>query len=478
MDFPKLPFDEDLLPTTEGAFLVGGSVRDLLADRLSNDYDIAVSQNPDKFARGLAGRVGGSLVRLGKADQALFRVVRPDLTFDITAVRGPSIEADLKERDFTVNAMACALSSKTLIDPLGGKGDLAEKTLRMVSKTVFEKDPVRLVRAFRICADAGLHMEPETADRIRMDSQRIRQSPPERVSLELLRIFDTRCAFDAVSRMALSGLLFEIVPELKATAGCFQNRHHAFDVLQHTLVALSRLERLQGDLETAFLKNGPRIREAVDEKSFAQLKWAMLLHDIGKPAVKTVDAKGEVHFIGHEKKSALMADAVCRRLRLSNAFRKDTVFVVRNHIRPLFLYLACRRADVSSRAKARFFSRFGDRTPALLLHAVADIEGKNNTPDPRNEAFLGFVRTLFKDYFEERRSLENAPPFLTGFDLIDEFTLAPSPAFKKILRRVREAQLSCEIRDRNAALQLARQLIRRIRPPTASETGPQADRHR
>ena len=147
-----LPFDTNIFPLKTGVFLVGGSVRDLMAGRVPYDYDLAVRQDPADFASGLATAIGGRIVALGKQGQKMLRVVTRERIFDIMPVNGPSIESDLRLRDFTINAMAVEVASGSLIDPLGGQKDLAAKTVRMVSPEVFQQDPVRLVRAYRMAA--------------------------------------------------------------------------------------------------------------------------------------------------------------------------------------------------------------------------------------------------------------------------------------------------------------------------------------
>jgi len=158
-------------------------------------------------------------------------------------------------------------------------------------------------------------------------------------------------------------------------------------------------------------------------------------------------------------------------LRFSNADTQDTVFIIRNHVRPLFLFLACKNPGFSRRIKIRFFLRCGDYTPALLLHAVADLQGKSDVPDLRNEAFLSFARDLVWEYFEDYLEIKRQVPLITGFDLIREFDLAPSPIMKKILGRIREAQLSKEILDRASAVRLARDMIGKRNPTAESAEG-------
>ena len=152
-----IPFNTKILPGTKGVYMVGGSVRDLILGQRSTDYDIVVRGNPEKFARKLSENLSGRLVKMGKPGQVVFRVVSREHLFDISAIKGLNIETDLIQRDFTVNAMAYSFFSKTIIDPLNGLKDMAEKKVRMTSSKIFKKDPVRLLRAYRIGGDSQIY---------------------------------------------------------------------------------------------------------------------------------------------------------------------------------------------------------------------------------------------------------------------------------------------------------------------------------
>jgi tRNA nucleotidyltransferase/poly(A) polymerase len=132
-------FNSNIFFQTKGAYIIGGSIRDLLLDRIPTDYDIAVMENPKKFAEKIAKNISGRLVKMGKPGQMIIRVVSNDNIFDITSLNGSFIEDNLKKRDFTINAMAYDLSSGEIIDCLGGLRDLADKKVRMVSADVFKK---------------------------------------------------------------------------------------------------------------------------------------------------------------------------------------------------------------------------------------------------------------------------------------------------------------------------------------------------
>ncbi len=242
-------FDSNLFPKTEGAYIVGGSVRDLLLDRSPTDYDIAVSENPEQVAKKMAAATKGRLVKMGKPGQMIFRVVSSDHIFDITSLHGESIEEDLNKRDFTINAMAFDLKSGKIIDCLDSKKDLADKKIRMISKNVFKKDPVRLIRAYRIGACLDFEIEPHTVSAIKNQSKLIKNSAAERVRTEFFKMLGSPKSHSFLSQMADTQLLTAIFPELDALKGCHQNRHHHFDVFEHTLRAYLHLETILNDVK-------------------------------------------------------------------------------------------------------------------------------------------------------------------------------------------------------------------------------------
>lgn len=446
----------DILPAAGDAYIVGGSIRDILLDRSPTDYDIAVPGSPAKFAAQLAAKINGHLVEIGKADQQILRVVSPQHLIDVAPLSGPTIESDLNKRDFTIDAMAYHLSSGELIDPLNGRRDLSLKQVRMVSGDVFSKDPIRLLRAFRIAALLGFGIEARTAAAIRDEAARIQQSAGERIRSELFTLFEVPQSHPYLVQMAESGLLFAVFPEMIALRGCRQNRHHIHDVFDHTLWTYRCLERLISEFSM------PSSASGVDAGTFAaaaagMLKCAVLLHDVGKPPARTVAANGSVHFFDHAHKSADMAGAIAARLKCSRRQQQFLDFIIRNHLRPLSLFEAHRNNNLTPGSLTRFYLTCGDNAPFLLLHALADSQAKKN--DPENADFRAFVMNLLQRYFADFKPIRLKPPLITGADLITEFNLIPSPRFKKILAAVEEARLSKKLTTRKEALQLVEDIL-------------------
>ena len=438
--------DIKIIPKIKGAYIVGGSIRDIILGRSPFDYDIVVIGNPEKFAKKIAAKKSDHIIELGKKDQKIIRVISDNKIFDISSANGDTIEDDLLKRDFTINAMACSLSSGKIIDCTGGMKDIADKKIRMVSDTAFEKDPIRLIRAYRIGASLDFEIDTNTVSAIRKNAKRIKNSAGERIRAEFLRVLQTPKSHHYISQMADTGLLFAIFPELSTLKGCFQNKFHQYDVFEHTMKAFYHLENI--------LNN--KIIHNIDENTASLLKFAILLHDTGKPLVKKVDNEGNVRFYGHSKKGAEITKEISFRLKLSTKEKYFIDFIIRNHIRPLHLFTAKRKGSLTNKGITRFFIKCGDITPCLLLHSIADMKGKGNKDEKK---FIDFAKNMISIYFSEFMPRKKIPVLITGNDLINEFSLSPSPLFKIIISKVEEARLSNQINTRQEALLLVKKLL-------------------
>ncbi len=452
-------FNSNIFFQTKGAYIIGGSIRDLLLDRIPTDYDIAVTGNPKKFAEKMAKNISGRLFKMGKPGQMIIRVVSNDNIFDITSLNGSFIEDDLKKRDFTINAMAYDLSSGEIIDCLGGLRDLADKKVRMVSADVFKKDPIRLLRAYRIGACLDFEIESQTASIIKANAKLIQNSAGERIREEIFKMLGTSKSYHYLSQMADAGLLTAIFPDLDRLKGCFQNSHHIYDVFEHTMKAYHHLETILNDPAKLLPDTCIQIRQYLDEEKTVLLKYAILLHDMGKPWAKTINNRGKIHFYGHSRKSADLAQKISKKLRFSNREKRFIDFIIRNHSNPLFLFTAMQKKTLTHKGVTRFFIKCGDNTPALLLHTIADIMAKRDKPNQTNKVFIGFVKEMIHNFFYSFKPKIKEPPLITGRDLIHEFGLMPSPEFKTILNLVQEERLTNKIKSRSEALARVRDYL-------------------
>ncbi len=452
--------DTKIFPKTADAFLVGGSIRDMLCGRSPLDYDVVVLGDPFEFARQIKTRTNGRLVEIGKPGQKIIRVVTDNTSVDIAEAKEASIEKDLMARDFTINAMAYDLSSQQLIDPMGAQRDLNNRTIRMVSADIFRRDPVRLLRAYRIAAQFGFAIESKTIATIKENAALIRQSAGERVRDEVFKMLQCARSHPYICQMADSDLLFAILPELADLKGCRQNRHHKFNAFEHTLQAFYHLERLLTPTpKTATVDTAPLTRR-IAEAQIPLLKFSILVHDIGKPSTQTADSDGTLHFYGHERQGAQMAESICRRLKCSNQLTDSIQFLVRHHMRPRLLYRARQQQQATVRAVTRFFMDCGAYLPELLVMAAADLLGKATQQNRQISAFMTFLVQTILDFENDFSIRASEPQLITGHDLITDFGLKPSPLFKKIIDRVEEERLSKRAMTRQEAVHLVRELIR------------------
>ncbi len=297
-----LQLNTEPLPKRKDAYIVGGSVRDIILNKKAKDIDIVVANEPEKYAKELAYKIKGHLVKLGKSDNITYRVATKDICFDITSINGSSIKEDLSKRDFTINALALDLCENKIIDYFQGINDIKTKKVRIVSDKVFKSDPIRLLRAYRIAAVLGFTLGKKTTYFIKEYIHLISKSAKERITTELFKIFDTNNSYNYIKQMVESCLLFAIFPELEIMKGCVQNKNHDFDVFEHTLEAFRHLEILLNTEVVSFNQYYNKLNFKINKKNIPQLKFSMLLHDIGKYDSKTIDEENNIHFYGHEKK--------------------------------------------------------------------------------------------------------------------------------------------------------------------------------
>jgi poly(A) polymerase len=455
-----IQFNKNILPRLKGTYIIGGSVRDLLLGRPPIDYDIAVTGNPEQFAKKIIAKSDGHLVRLGKPGQMIIRVISGDNIFDITSLNGSSIEDNLNQRDFTINAIAYDLYSQSVIDCIGGLQDLADKKVRMISKEIFKKDPVRLIRAYRIGACLSFEIEAQTNEAIKSNTKLIKNIAGERIRTELFILLGISTSYLYLSQMATNGLLTAIFPDLDRLKGCIQNHFHHFDGFEHTMRAYGHLETILNDPGKILPDVSAKIHQYIDKNNPALIKCAILLHDIGKPLMKTMDSSGKCHFYGHARKSADMTQKISQRLRFSNHERQFIDGIIRNHMKPLSLFTAYEKRTLTQKGITRFYKKCGVYTPALLLAAIADTMAKQNNLSQKSKAFMSFLKKMIFEYFYNYQPLRDEPPLITGRDLIHVFGLTPSPFFKRILDLVDDAKLTKTIKNRSEALELIRNVLK------------------
>ena len=392
---------EALEAAGHGAWCVGGCVRDALLGRAPEDWDVATAAEPGDVLDLFSGRAvptglphgtvtvrtacGAVEVTTLRRDGAYLDHRRPE-----SVAFTDSLEEDLGRRDFTVNAMALDRRG-VLYDPLNGRADLAAGVLRCVGEPDrrFDEDALRMLRGLRFSAQLGFAIHPDTAASIRRNRALLGDIAPERIWREVKGLLTGDRAAEVLRAYPdVAGVFW---PEILPMVGFRQcNRHHCYDVWEHTLHALAAVP--------------PEL----------ELRLTMLLHDVGKPNCFTADADGNGHFYGHPAESARLADDMLRRLRAETALRETVVELVAWHDRnisrtrsgvakalralgeeDLRRLLAVKRADNLAQAPAfRAMQGEIDRAEELLEELLAEdacVTLKQLAVNGRDLLALGFA---------------------------------------------------------------------------------------
>jgi putative nucleotidyltransferase with HDIG domain len=331
----------------------------------------------------------------------------------------------------------------------------------MVSEKIFKKDPVRLIRAYRICACLDFEIESRTAGSIALHVKLLQNIAGERIRAELLSMLDSSTSYPYLIQMANNGLLAAVFPGFDRLKGCIQNNHHHFDVFEHTMRAFEHLETMLNKPENILPDISIKICRYIEEQRPALIKCAILIHDIGKPLTKTLDSSGKSRFYGHARKSAEMAQNIGQRLKFSNHEQRFIDCIVRHHMKPLSLFTACEKKSLTQKGIVRFYKTCGTDAPAVLLATMADTKAKQHELTSKNKDFISFINKLIYDFFMNYQILSDKPPLITGHDLVHVFGLTPSPLFKIILDLVDEAKLTHTAKNRSEALELVSEYLKK-----------------
>ncbi|MBI1991894.1 MAG: CCA tRNA nucleotidyltransferase [Candidatus Omnitrophica bacterium] len=464
-------------------YLVGGIVRDQLLGRSLGylNVDLAVPAGALLLSRDLAAHVQGAFVPLDEVAGSARVVVTAQgerVELDVSDFRGPTLEEDLRRRDFTINAMAIALtdwlraphSPQPLIDPLEGRRALQRRELQACFPGTFEQDPVRILRAFRFAAQLEFTLDPSLFPLMARALPLLPKVSGERIRDELMAVFETDRAHVAIQTLNQLGGLDAVFPELSAGRGMEQGGVHHLDVLDHQIETVAQADRFLSDFaefsEPLRVPLSAYCREELVERRSRKslIKLAGLLHDVGKPARRTVEADGEIWFIGHEESGAELVGGVAERLRLSNRETDMVRQLVLHHLRPGFL---SREPQLTRRAVYRFFKDLGDDGPGCLLTWWADRMAARGAKSRLDQIAQQRERLeeLLNAYFFTAEEVVKPPRLLDGRQLMRQFKLSPGPLVGTLLAAIEEAQAEGRIRTRDEALALARAQLEQRKAP-------------
>ena len=418
------------------AYCVGGCVRDSLLGITPHDYDLCTSALPEETCRVFSAF---QLVRSGEKHGTI-GVVTEEGVVEITTFRTegdyrdgrhpgwvrfvPSIEEDLARRDFTVNAMA--YSPRTgLVDPWGGQADLQNRILRTVGDPTarFTEDALRILRGVRFAARFGLQPEEATLQAMLRLTSLMDNLARERIFDELCKLLMQVTAEDL---LRYGQVLAQVMPELGKCIGFQQySPYHAYDVFTHI----------------------SHVVEATPAE--LPLRWAALLHDVGKPPCFTQDETGRGHFLGHAQVGSEIADGILLRLKAPTALRHQVVFLISHHMTPI---------EPDKRLLLRRLSRYGTEQLLTLLNLQEADMGSKGMGNASMSHFP-LVRKMIEEILAEGSCLQLKDLAVDGRDLM-ELGFHPGPELGKCLDALLNQVLDGNLpNEKEALLEKARHFL-------------------
>jgi len=418
------------------AYIVGGCVRDFLLNKNPKDWDITTNAKPEQIQKLFAdcfyeNKFGTVGIKTDSKEDSLKVVEATTYRTEAqyTDRRHPdkiefstSLSEDLKRRDFTVNALAMNLKGD-IVDLFEGQKDLKEGIIRTVGgpKERFGEDALRLLRAIRFAAQLNFTIEDKTINAIKQNAKLIKKIAPERTRDELIKLIDTKNAYNGILFMKDTGLLDLILPEVAKGIGVQQAKHHIYTVFEHNALAL---------------------KWAAEHDYPIHVRFAALFHDIGKPQTKR--GKGEAAtFYGHEVVGARITKKLMQRLKFSREFTERVVRLVRYH---LFYYNV---GEVTESSIRRLIAKVGtENMDDLVKVRICDRMG-SGVPKPEPYRLRHFRYMIDK---VQKDAISVGMLKISGNNVIKELGIGPSPKVGQVLSILLDEVLDDQSKNTKAYL--------------------------
>lgn len=431
-------------------YLVGGFIRDTLLGRCSHDLDLLVFDDPKELLK----RVGIPFFALDK-ERKIYRSLWKEYRIDLSAPRRETLEGDLLERDFTINAMAYPLRGKErIIDPWRGLEDLRNRVVRVVAPWALESDPLRILRAFRLSQTLGFKISADTVEYCEKGASLLNKVAKERIGEEMALLLAHPFSFRAFYEMKRWKILEVLLPEMCKGRGILHGKWRGADLEGHLLYTLKSLEEMIAVLSFLFPLRFADLRGLLMSRAEGEhtyltlLKLSALVHDIGKP--RTMLQRGDdVTFWGHDKEGSKMAKEIAERVALG---RKATAILERLVAHHMWLHLLARGGEISRKAQGRFFRRLGREGVLLVLLSLSDSLASSGQYGFFH--LLPFARELLTFYYSVYLKEESMQkPILDGEEVMRLLYIKPGPKVGEVLSALLDAQMAGEVKTRGEAIE-------------------------
>ncbi len=477
-----------VLSKEDYCFIVGGWVRDRILGEpvgFNIDVDLLVTCDPVKVAQDFATRTGGHFFVFEKKGFLIKRPVVASVVihfppyryrFDFSQLKGKdlerALEEDLRERDFTANAIAVNLddvlsvgAKQTIVfDPTGGIKDLEKGILRPISFENLKKDPVRILRGFRLSVEKDLKLTEDFLEFAQRNKGLILKAPYERISHELFKIMKHPKGSQVIRKLFNAGLLEVIIPELgELRSVSDQGKHHIYPLDEHTLRTVEEIERIIEErakyLSAELLCDFGCKRFLGEFTDIELLKWGALLHDIGKPYTLEIK-EGRVTFYNHDKVGEQIVKEIGKRLRWGEEATKFISKLVRYHLRPFYLREAFLRGELRRKGMANFWRECEEVAPHLFLLSIADAYASGDSEE-EIQALLETISELESFKRNEIKTLK-VEPLLNGHEIMAILNIPQGRIVGEIKKKLEEAQMEGKVKTKEEAVEFIKEVYERI----------------
>lgn len=435
------------------AYIVGGFVRDILMNKKSPDRDLILCGcDVEKFSRELADKLNAHFIELDSVNK-IYRIVLENKIdyIDITMPIENDFEKDIKRRDLTINAIAYNLKTSEIIDLVGGVDDIKNKKIKGICDKNFEDDPLRLLRIFRFYAKTGFEIDESLIELSKRLYKRINEPAKERVTVELLKMFEGKYCDLALLKLDECGLLEEIFPIYKEVKKIPPNSHHHLDLIHHLIESVRQVQMIY-EKSSEEVKNYLETIKYGSVQELAFLKLATFLHDIGKPSCWTIEEDTLRHrFIKHDEIGSKLVIPILKDLKFSKKQIQYVQTLIKYHIYPSSMVSA---EDVTDKAFMKFYRKMEGYVIDIIILAMADrlsARGEKITEDIVNKNINALTK-LLNDYLEMRKNIKPLEKLLDGRDIMELLKIKQGPQLGEIINALKEAQISGNVTTKEEAI--------------------------